>query len=363
MSELTNFLTDTEDEYFGSNVCISADGSTVLIGAYGKNAAYVYTKVLDIWTKNTLLSESTNGLGYSATLSADGKTALIGASIENAAYIYQNIEGTWTQTARLADVKIGYFGNSVSLNADGTVALIGTNGENSHSGAARIYCSVEGTWTETVRLAVDVENSYFGYDVSLNADGTLALIAAPGENHYTGAAYIYQNVSGTWTQIAKISTETASAFFGYRVCLSADGSIALIGAPDENFNNGAVYIYQNVSGTWKLMTRLESGGENGHFGNSVSISADGTVALIAAENENNRSGAVYVYQNVSGIWTQLAKLTSGAESGMFGWSVSLNMDGTIALIGTYRDNSNIADAYIFKNVSGTWTQMTGADAV
>ena len=64
---------------------------------------------------------------------------------------------------------------------------------------------------------------------------------------------MYQNISGTWTQLGgDIDGEAAEDQSGISVSLSSDGTIVAIGADgnDGNGSSGHVRVYQNISGTW-----------------------------------------------------------------------------------------------------------------
>ena len=121
------------------------------------------------------------------------------------------------------------------------------------------------------QIGVDIDgeaiNDQSGKSVSLSSDGSVVAIGAPyndGNGDDSGHVRVYQNVSGTWTQIGDdIDGEdgaAGSSLFsikgdrsGSSVSLSSDGSIIAIGAfgNDENgTDSGHVRIYQNVSGTW-----------------------------------------------------------------------------------------------------------------
>ena len=344
-------------QYNGNQGGVSAWSTPV---GFSTKAQYVASTI----TARVSSNVANSYFGQSVSLNANGTIALISTTSENsstgAVYVYQNVSGTWTQMARVTSGIAGsYFGNSVSLSDDGTIALIAAGSENTNTGAVYVYQNISGTWTQTSRMASGVANSHFGYRVSLSSNGTIALIGAPFENSVVGAVYIYQNVSGTWTQISTMSSGAANSAFGYSASLSADGTIALIGAYYENSGIGAAYIYQNVSGTWTQIARVAgSTATYSYFGSIVSLSSDGTVALIGAYGENSNTGAAYIYQNVSGTWTQIYRAASGIANSSFGSHVSLNADGSIALIGAYYENSGIGAAYIYQNVSGTWTQTS-----
>ncbi len=80
---------------FGISVALSASGTTALAGApshSGAGAVYVFTLRGGTWSQTAKLTAS-NGAQYdvfgrSVALSAPGTTALIGASLKSAAYVF-----------------------------------------------------------------------------------------------------------------------------------------------------------------------------------------------------------------------------------------------------------------------------------
>ena len=273
-----------------------------------------------------------------------------------------------------------YSGFSVSLSSDGNIVAIGATyndgGNGTNSGHVRVYQNVSGTWTQ-VGSDIDGEasNDWSGYSVSLSSDGSILAIGAPnndGNGNEAGHVRVYQNVSGTWTQVGSdIDGEAANDYSGWSVSLSNDGSIVAIGAKtnDGNGNNsGHVRVYQNVSGTWtQVGSDIDGEVANDESGWSVSLDSRGTTVAIGARyNDGNgtSSGHVRVYQNVSGTWTQVGSDIDGeASNDWSGYSVSLSSDGSIVAIGApYNDGngSSAGHVRVYENVSGTWTQV-GSD--
>src|SRR5438876_546171 len=80
-------------------------------------------------------------------------------------------------------------------------------------------------------------------------------------------------------------------------------------------------------------------------------------ALIGAYLDNSFAGAAYVFTRSGSIWSQQQKLipTGAVDNGAFGYSVAL--DGNIALIGAYADNSSIGAAYMFTYNGSIWSQQ------
>lgn len=337
-------------DYFGSRVSLAADGNTALIGASlqngSKGVAYIFTRSNTGWTQQVKLTptDSTNVslFGFSVSLSNDGKTALIGTA-SDAAYIFSSLNNTWTQQAKLIsneDITWNGFGRSVALSGDGNTALIGDDVER----AGYVFMHTNTTWSQQVKLSAESGIADgFGTSVSLANDGNIALIGASFDNQDKGAAYVFTRTNASsWSQQAKLSTLDGQdyAWFGNAVTLSSDGSIALIGASWHDGCKGAAYVFAHTNNGWSQQALLTAadGVVGDTFGSAVSLAANGSMALISSPGDDDRayeSGAVYVFTSTGNGWTQQAKLTAqdGAEYDKFGMSVSLAANGDTALIG------------------------------
>ncbi|VAW22678.1 hypothetical protein MNBD_BACTEROID04-287, partial [hydrothermal vent metagenome] len=267
-------------------------------------------------------------------------------------------------------------GISISLSNDGSIVAIGANqndGVAASAGHVRIFENISSTWTQ---IGTDIDgvalSDNTGYSVSLSGDGNIVAISAPlndSAGSKAGQVRIYQNISGTWTQIgAGINGEAADDRFGFKVSLSDNGSVVAIGAQfnDGNGSNaGHVRIYQNISSTWtQIGTDIDGDAVNDQFGASVSLSSDGKIIAIGAiGNDSNgfTSGHVKIYQNILGTWTQIGTNINGeAASDQSGISVSLSSNGGIVAIGAHLNDgsgSNAGHVRIYKNILSTWTQI------
>ncbi len=161
--------------------------------------------------------------------------------------------------------------------------------------------------------------------------------------------------------------------FGYAVALNSSGSIALIGAYNEDDSgtteNGAAYIFTRSGGVWNQDAKLLASDKasSDSFGVSVALSKNGNTALIGAYNEDDSgttdNGAVYVFVLTGGVWTQQAKLLASdkANSDNFGYVVSVSNDGNTALVGAQYEDDGVATengaAYVFTRSGGIWTQQ------
>lgn len=190
-----------------------------------------------------------------------------------------------------------------------------------------------------------------------------------------------QQASGT-TAPAKIPTEKvpsttltadASALtFGKSVSISADGSTAVVGAPDGGNLTGQVWIYsRNSDGSWTQQgeplvpndCEPNYGDEIGcGFGTSVSVSYDGDTLVVGGPYDAEYFGAAWIFTRGEGGagWVQDGgKIAGQIDNGVFGNCVALSGDGSTLLIAASGEEDGIGGAYIFsKNAeNGTWDQV------
>ena len=306
-----------ESDVFGFSVALSADGSTALVGAQGDfgppetevpGAAYIFTRSEGVWSQQAMLTASDRQVGdhfgVSVALSDSGDTALIGAYVDDvgantnqgSAYVYQRSGSVWTEQAHLISsdgAKEDYFGRSVALSSDGNTALIGadfkTINGNTRQGAAYIFTRAGAAWSQQTRLT-DINGggySWFGTSVALSADGRTALVGADG----TGAI-VFTSSGDTWTQQTLLTIPDVPLSFGDDIAISADGRTALL-------EDG--YTFRRCGNTWLEGMHLQTD-EDPYpygFGLAVSLSDDGTIALIGAPyatvGNNQKQGAAYFF--------------------------------------------------------------------
>lgn len=351
-------------------VSVALHGTTAMVGAQqqkvGDNedqgAVFVYQESGGVWTmtQEIVASDGLAGDTFGNAVVFEGDTALIGAYAamigdnfsQGAAYVFTLQDGVWTQTQKLVAPDGQMFENfGYSLGLSGTTALIGADaaqvGANSFQGAVYVFDGSSGTWTNTQKLSASDGGigDIFGYSIAF--DGTTAVIGAYANNQYQGAAYVFGNTGGTWTQSQKLvaADGASNTYFGYATALS--GSTLLVGAwgsnPGGNDTQGAAYIFTESGGTWTQTQELvgDDGAPFDKFGHAVAL--QGTTALIGADGSagpagpdaGTANGAVYAFDGSTGTWTQTQKFyaNDSQRGAQFGFPVTL--DGTTALVGSW----------------------------
>jgi len=389
-----NFGTSVALSADGMTLAVSAEressnttgiNSTPSYGGGGTSgAAYVFIRSGSTWSQEAYIKASNAGVadlfGRSVSLSADGSTLAVGAHQEassttginstpdeaansaGAVYVFIRSGSTWSQEAYIKASNTGAgdnFGSSVALSADGNTLAVGAHNEDSSttginstpnedasaSGAAYVFTRSGSTWSQQVYIKASNTRylHQFGFALSLSGDGNTLAVGAYQENGGTtgvnsppnnnsnvgrsGAAYVFNRSGSTWSQEAyiKASNTGDSDIFGISVALSADGKTLAVGATGEDSsttginstpnnsadNAGAVYVFIKSDSSWsqRAFVKASNTEPGDRFGRSVALSLDGTTLAVGAPNEDSSTtginstpyedaidaGAVYLY--------------------------------------------------------------------
>ncbi len=236
--------------------------------------------------------------GYSVALSADGTTLAVGATTENsessgingaedninarrsgAAYVFVEEDGVWQQQAYIKASNSREhleFGHRIALSASGNTLAVTSIMDNSAA------TGINGDETDTSMRGA-------------------------------GAAYVFVRDQGQWQQQAYIKPENPGEDydFGSSVALSANGRLLAVGAKDEASGSkgvggdssdasvtgaGAVYLFRYHDGAWHPHRYIKAIQPVAHasFGRSLDLSNSGNSLAVGSlgESATSNSGSV-----------------------------------------------------------------------
>ncbi len=354
-------------DYAGSSVDVS--GTTAVVGEPliddGAGRVYVYTKKTSTWSLTAILkgADTAPGDAFGASASISGNTVVVGAqghaNYAGSAYVFTKTGSTWIQGAELtaSDAAAGdWFGGSVAV--DGTSAVVGAPAHASNSGSAYVFSGTAG-WSQVGELTDSGSPGDLGYAVAIS--GSTAVVGAPGNPTASGNAYVYSDTGGTWGLTATLAgTGNGQHDFGTSVAI--DGNNAVVGAWMPGSGNGAAFVFSQTSGVWSQTAQLPAPSPNpGGLGAAVAIS--GTTAAVGTVNSsgnnfpNKNGGLVYVYSDASGTWTQSAEVTpTKPKNGDFFGNRALALSTGTMMVGAPA-HGTVGDAYVFTGSPGSWTQV------
>ena len=306
----------------------------------------------------------------SVSLSANGATVAIGSSFKDGAggkaghvNVYSWSGTRWLLKGdRIDGITTGErAGKSVALawtTGGGDILAVGAfkhgNVVVPRRGQIRVFDWSSGAWQLRDTFTGDGTQDYFGYSVSMSADGSVLAAGAtqggpPGGTGYV-RSYTWDTIVG-WTSLAKLlpPSETHTAAwgamtipmvgdaFGSAVAVSGDGQWLAVGAPQGTLHPGYVSIYSfDIAGVlWQHQTTLYGLGIGNKFGFSLSFSTDGSVLAVGAPGAASEGGSVRTFKRAA-TSTHSEVLTAaitGGTSSKLGRSVSLSDDGEVMAVG------------------------------
>ena len=351
----------TTGSIFGSNVSISGD--YVLVGAKNEGlsgGAYIFVRNVNDWNQETKLvpNDLAKNSLFGNAVSIYNDYAIIGACNDDekgiysgSAYIYKRKGSHWEKEAKLIAVdgdKYDHFGNSVSINNN--YAIVGAP-RNNNKGAVYFFKRDENNWIQDAKMVANDIDLYDSFGVSVSMSGNYAIVGshhkdANSLNKASGAAYIFLNDNGVWSQQTKLiaKDENSQDQFGYSVDIS--GENAIVGA----LFGSAAYIFKRDGNNWFQQAKLvaDDGGQRDNFGNAVSIC--GGMAIVGAymnDDKGENSGAAYVYWQTGDRWTQRAKLIAyDRESYAYFSKDSVSISDKYSIVGCTKNRGSV---YVFQN--------------
>jgi hypothetical protein len=269
-----------------------------------------------------------------------------------------------------------------SVSSDGLTVAIGAklnDGNGTDSGSVRIYKFINSAWS---KIGQDLDGAAAGDNagnqVSLNSDGTIVAVGAPGNDtngSNSGSVTVYKfNATTTLWEIfgQVVYGEVSGDAFGFSVSLSKDGQYFVSGSPYYDASNAdvgsvRVFKYNNSTLQWELFgQRLTGSLASEWFGYSVAINSDGSRIVVGAPRsitagavtDNTR---VYGYNAGSNTWTQLgSNIASEGTGDQAGYSVAINDTGTRIAIGSIMQKVSTSargSARVFSFNGTSWSKL------
>jgi FG-GAP repeat protein len=311
-------------------------------------------------------SDGGTGDQFGWSVAMEGNTAIIGApfdfSTNGSAYVFEFDGVQWNELVKLRDFGQNEserrFGRSVALSGDTILVGAPNWAGTSNRGRAWVFRFDGSQWLaeSMLELSASSPNDQFGYSVAI--DGDTAVIGAPFNtycNQSGGSAYVFRRSGTQWTQQAMLCPSIGAVVDQYGTAVSVKGNTIVVGAPGNGSGAlGGAHIYRYNGAQWIDTIELLSsdGASGGEFGVSVALGGitGNDLVLVGAPTRFN-TGAVYVFDAITGQQVVRILPTSGGQGNRFGKAVGLR--GTTAIIGfPWGPDSGTGAAYIYEATSG-----------
>ena len=319
---------------------------------------------------------------FGVPMSMSGDTVVIGDSDDSrdapwsgSAYVFVKDGTGWVQQQKLLPTTPAndlVFGRSVSI--DGDTIVVGAPGEGdptlAFAGAAYVFVRQGSHWLLQQKLLLPEPRfgDGFGGAVAISGNSIVVTAMGDGDDSFPGSASVFtRDSNGVWTfqQKVRASDHTFDQMYGGSVAISGDtvmvGSEYL--APHHGAGIGAVYVYERVGTVWSEVKKLTSSTWKGGYEFGRYLAIDGNIAVIGAYHEehgSNTRGSVYVFVRDRGEWAQRQKLFVKEDLGEWDrFGVSVAIHGSTIVAGDIGDNDQRGAAYVFTaDDKLNWSQQT-----
>ena len=378
---------DGRDDY-GWSVAIWGDYA--FVGAPFQNgdfedqgAVYIFKRSNTGWVQTQKIGPRIGDSGFGRSVAVHGEFAVVGSlppssGYDGAAYIFHLQEENWVDVARLAPLdrrEIRRFGARVDIYGDYAVVSGPNDNFLDFGGAVYVYRREGMAWNEVDKLVPRDGHKFdkFGSDLDLR-ENTL-LVGARLNDEERGAAYIFHNEDGRWTQYTRLVASDGSSnedppeygdSFGSAVGLLANE--AFISAPDDyNIHgsfSGAFYGFDLVRGQWSETRKfIDPVSDDGHFGENIAVSEQ--VLFVSKPGENDNRGAVYRYIRSESGWVYQDRFFGEGSLSDDSFGSALDIHGKNLIVGVnprVSTRSGLAFIYEYPDPPTIRTNFEGLSA-
>lgn len=224
------------------------------------------------------------------------------------------------------------------------------------AGVVYVFAQSEGEWAAQAELMASGGEIEDRFGTALSVDGKRILIGAPGLNGSDGAAYLFENVDGAWSETARMALPDAGNGSQFGESVVVHGDHAFVGAPGYGEELGAVFVYRLAEEGWMQVSSIMSPDTTGESGFGSSLAFNGSDLAVAAPQQGG--GAVYIYSETDGAWSETAMFTNNQSSSRARFGSALVMRDNHLFIGSPRENTATGAVYHYQKdgESGSWSQ-------
>lgn len=309
-------LNPQDSDNFASKLASSKDGNTFVVSAAYSNtiSAYVYQYSSGSnWSLQQKLSVTpTSGFGYKGTdvsISSDGNTFVMGDPYDGAANVYARSGTTWALQQTLTDPDTTHatsdeYGYSVGLSGDSSTLIVGANSGNNQNGIAYLYKHNGSQWTSFQSLTASnaTPNDDYSCSVDLSNDGTIILAGACNANDSKGTAYVYTDKILSGFRVATPVTATVGNAISATVT-----AVDQYGQPFQTYT-GTVHLASSDAAATLPADYAFTASDNGTHTFSVTFATTGTQSLTASDAAQNLTGSSQVVVQAVGTTSYIYNL-------------------------------------------------------
>ena len=374
----TDFLGDDSFTFKANDGTLDSEIKTVFIKVFHSYKTIVSQKG-EILTKSNSSSTYNDKTAFNSDASIMAVSSPFEDNIDSkgSVTVYQFKDDSWSKLGEKIygdndNDKIGQ--GDFSLSADGTVLAISTTNTSDRSGYVKVFKFSNDTWSQLGSNISGEPSSYFGWAVSLSADGNIVASGAEGFDGFKGLARVFKFDGSDWVKIGDDILGKTGDELGGMVKLSKNGKrVAVSGhgalpAP----GTGLVRVFEHINNSWEQIGSDIKGigttEKQERFGLSTSFSSDGSKITISAPYYDSSSGYLKAFEFKDNDWSQIGSTFYGSRDGnAIGGYHSISNNGRVLAynsqgINVTYNRQKITNVAIL-NDDNEWFEISSVDLV
>ena len=224
-----------------------------------------------------------------------------------------------------------------------------------------------------VPIATPSPDAWLGDNVSI--EGDLAVVGAPDEDGFSGAAYVFRKVNGVWVEEQRLTAWEGGAqqYLGTQCAVThcSDGdTIIAVGAayhsPPDAFVGGGVFTWRYDGVAWQPDQLLHSSDVKSIDLFGFRLAMDRDVLVVGAAGDElpgkTATGTIYVFERSGHSWQEVAELDGSGvlRADQFGGAIAVwgALGEERIIVGAYNEPvpGRQGAAYVFHKVGGVWAE-------
>lgn len=352
---------------FGGALDMTPDGMSIVVSSiaqFGNSVPPSYAQVFDYdgtsWNQrggNIFNSNSTTTTGSDVAISADGNTVVIGDrqynSFQGQVDAYGWNGASWVKkgqtiygnTIQATNTELG---TQVDVNADGTIIIMSEVGRNFlptdvQNGMITAYNWTGSSWNQyggtVIGLMGDNFGELFGNALTLTPDGTTFIaggpyVDLPGSGIPSGRASVYEKIGSVWTQKGQnlVNLDSNYSRCGWKVDITNDGDTIAVTSTLTAGNSGFQYdIYDWNGSAWVLRgSPIYIANITGDVDTDIKIDNTTKTRVLIG---NYNTGNFYIYDWSGSAWVNTYTVPYNLPLHSRGENLALSDDGLIMASG------------------------------
>ncbi|WP_458207899.1 hypothetical protein [Haladaptatus sp. NG-SE-30] len=155
-----------------------------------------------------------------------------------------------------------------TVEVDCTTVVVGAYEMDSEAGALYVFEYDDGDWNQTKVIAADADpDEQLGYSIAVDGD-TIVSSTSTNDPSRTGTVYVFQRAGDEWEQ-TRLAIENDNSWNSFGISVAMDDDRIVVGNP------GSAYIFERVCDGWER-TKLVPSDSNWSrsYGRAVDIDSD-----------------------------------------------------------------------------------------